>query len=83
MPTVGYGDRVPVTVTGRVVAVGLMLGGVALLGTVAALRRPARPGIGPGDDVRHPMTDPRLTTTHSRQAHPGGMAAHPTPRRAR
>lgn len=99
MSTVGYGDRVPVTVTGRVVAVGLMLGGVALLGTVAAtfaswlvervgaettvveaatraqvndladeiralrdevaaLRRPGRPGIGPGDDVRHPMTDP-------------------------
>lgn len=34
--TVGYGDRFPVTGTGRAVAVGLMLGGIALLGTVTA-----------------------------------------------
>ncbi|MBM9466457.1 potassium channel family protein [Nakamurella leprariae] len=34
--TVGYGDRAPVTVTGRCVAVVLMIGGVALLGTVTA-----------------------------------------------
>jgi voltage-gated potassium channel len=34
--TVGYGDRYPVTVTGRVVAVGLMLVGIALLGIVTA-----------------------------------------------
>ena len=34
--TVGYGDRFPVTVEGRVIAVGLMLGGVALLGVVTA-----------------------------------------------
>lgn len=34
--TVGYGDYHPVTVTGRFVAVGLMLGGVALLGVVTA-----------------------------------------------
>lgn len=34
--TVGYGDRFPVTGAGRAVAVGLMLGGIALLGTVTA-----------------------------------------------
>jgi voltage-gated potassium channel len=34
--TVGYGDRFPVTGQGRLVAVGLMLGGIALLGTVTA-----------------------------------------------
>jgi voltage-gated potassium channel len=36
MATVGYGDHYPVTSVGRVVAFGLMLGGIALLGTVTA-----------------------------------------------
>lgn len=34
--TVGYGDRFPVTPTGRFVAAGLMLAGIALLGIVTA-----------------------------------------------
>lgn len=34
--TVGYGDRFPVTGTGRFVAAGLMLSGIALLGIVTA-----------------------------------------------
>ena len=34
--TVGYGDRFPVTTTGRAIAAGLMLVGIALLGTVTA-----------------------------------------------
>lgn len=34
--TVGYGDFFPVTVTGRIVAVGLMIGGIALIGVVTA-----------------------------------------------
>ncbi|KTS90780.1 ion transporter [Microbacterium testaceum] len=34
--TVGYGDYYPVTVTGRIVAVGLMVGGIALIGVVTA-----------------------------------------------
>lgn len=34
LSTVGYGDFVPVTPTGRVIAVGLMACGLALLGTV-------------------------------------------------
>ncbi|TMR88984.1 potassium channel family protein [Nonomuraea basaltis] len=34
MTTVGYGDRFPVTAEGRLVATGLMLAGIALLGVV-------------------------------------------------
>lgn len=34
--TVGYGDHFPVTPTGRAVATALMLGGIALLGTITA-----------------------------------------------
>jgi voltage-gated potassium channel len=32
----GYGDRYPVTTTGRMIATGLMLAGIALLGIVTA-----------------------------------------------
>jgi voltage-gated potassium channel len=34
--TVGYGDRFPVTTTGRFVSAGLMIAGIALLGVVTA-----------------------------------------------
>lgn len=34
--TVGYGDHYPVTITGRIVAAALMVGGIALLGVVTA-----------------------------------------------
>ncbi len=34
--TVGYGDYTPITETGRLIAVGLMIGGIALLGVVTA-----------------------------------------------
>ena len=36
MTTVGYGDRYPVTALGRGVAIGLMICGIAVLGTVTA-----------------------------------------------
>jgi voltage-gated potassium channel len=34
--TVGYGDHYPVTLVGRLVAVGLMIGGIAVLGVITA-----------------------------------------------
>ncbi len=34
--TVGYGDFIPITETGRLIAVGLMVGGIAMLGVVTA-----------------------------------------------
>ena len=36
MTTVGYGDYFPVTIPGRIVAVGLMIGGITLIGVVTA-----------------------------------------------
>ena len=36
MATVGYGDYFPVTVTGRILAVLLMIGGIAIVGTASA-----------------------------------------------
>ena len=36
MTTVGYGDKYPVTATGRIVAVALMIGGIAVLGLTTA-----------------------------------------------
>jgi voltage-gated potassium channel len=36
MTTVGYGDYFPVTIAGRVVAVGLMIGGITLISVITA-----------------------------------------------
>ena len=36
MTTVGYGDRFPVTLQGRAIAISLMLAGIALLGLLTA-----------------------------------------------
>jgi len=37
LTTVGYGDHVPVTTTGRLIAAGVMVAGVAVIGAVAAV----------------------------------------------
>jgi voltage-gated potassium channel len=36
MSTVGYGDYYPVTLLGRLLAVVLMIGGIAIVGTASA-----------------------------------------------
>ena len=35
--TVGYGEHYPVTVAGRIIAVGIMISGIAIIGAVAAI----------------------------------------------
>jgi voltage-gated potassium channel len=37
MTTVGYGDHVPVTTAGRLIAAGVMVTGIAVIGAVAAM----------------------------------------------
>jgi voltage-gated potassium channel len=37
LTTTGYGDHVPVTTTGRLIAAGVMVAGVAVIGAVAAI----------------------------------------------
>jgi len=49
--TVGYGDLYPVTVAGRLAAVFLMIGGVALIGTLAATLGSFFSGGEGGEDV--------------------------------
>lgn len=60
--TVGYGDLSPVTVEGRLVAAGLMLAGIAVLGTVtAAIATWFLEQVGardPADAIRGPAPEP-------------------------
>jgi len=49
--TVGYGDRFPVTFSGRVVAIFLMVGGIGLVSVLTSFLSNAF--IGAGDDEQH------------------------------
>ena len=55
--TVGYGDLYPVTVGGRLAAVFLMIGGVALIGTLAATLGSFFAGGGDDEDGQTAPTD--------------------------
>jgi voltage-gated potassium channel len=62
--TVGYGDYTPVTAEGRVIATGVMIVGVGLIGTVSAtvaawfVTRHSEPGTQPADvDTQDALLD--------------------------
>jgi voltage-gated potassium channel len=66
--TVGYGDLYPVTTEGRLVAAGLMVAGIAVLGTVtAAIATWFLEQVGardPADAVRGPSPEPAAGAVH-------------------
>lgn len=62
--TVGYGDYTPVTVPGRVIAVGLMLGGIIIVGIVTAT-------------VMSSLTEQVQRGAGARAAESAGMATEP------
>jgi voltage-gated potassium channel len=71
MTTVGYGDRYPVTGVGRMVAFALMVGGIALLGTVTAtlaswLIESVEAEKEQAEDLKSPFGDWRTRSTDSR-----------------
>jgi len=69
--TVGYGDYTPVTLAGRVIATGVMIVGVGLIGTVSAtvaawfVRRHSEPGTQPADVASVDVEPAAATTTHT------------------
>lgn len=81
--TVGYGDRFPVTVPGRIVGVVLMTVGVALFTAITSFladwfRRPRDPSIGSGtpvpatpaqDDARHKIASLRAALAQQDKTH--------------
>jgi voltage-gated potassium channel len=56
--TVGYGDYSPVTVTGRIAAMGIMIAGVGLIGALASIL--ASVLVGGSDDEDAPQPDVEL-----------------------
>jgi voltage-gated potassium channel len=82
MTTVGYGDHFPVSTTGRVVAVGLMIGGIALLGVVTAtfaswlLDRVRELEEETQAAIRHDVADLRREITELRRAIEDGDTVH-------
>ena len=61
MTTVGYGDTYPVTFAGRMVAIGLMIGGIALLGVVSGMLASWMvEQINDPDHTHHKKTDARI-----------------------
>lgn len=74
--TVGYGDMYPVTVTGRIFAVMLMIGGIAIVGTASAtIVSLFTERLGQLRERPHETGEGRGTTDRERERHREGRAA--------
>ncbi|UEJ83094.1 potassium channel family protein [Brachybacterium halotolerans subsp. kimchii] len=84
--TVGYGDYTPVTLPGRLIAVGLMICGIALVGVITAtfaswligqVRTPATAGTGAtGHDAPQPPADADRSSVRPRSDAAPGSPSH-------
>lgn len=78
--TVGYGDMSPVSPTGRLIAVALMVGGIALLGTVTAtLASWIVQRVAEEDEANQAATRRQVEALTAQLAELRAHAAHPAP----
>ena len=82
MTTVGYGDTYPTTLTGRVIAVFMMIGGIAILGTVTAavaswLVERVQLATKPEGEILARLTELQAQVDHLVSLHGAGIASPP------
>lgn len=81
--TVGYGDFYPVTVAGRLIAVALMIAGIALLGAITAgvaswVMQAVEPAESPREDAPSPADESRAAADRVDEA-PTAAPTHDDP----